>query len=249
MTVISEGISRVRAFALPAGLSCDGHVSQLVCATVVKWHSMYNDMLYQVYVNGKFAGATVEPTQRQIVVPIPLSQKTAVRIEVFAVESRFADIDFSDCFIRQTYAGRVKIEFPRTDNLPLDGNVDYYLGVERMNERQIKIHPESADKSGFGLSCFGFSEFGYDGSAAIGFGKGNFGCGWFGFDADMLSWQSKQLQTGEYKFGVKIIDDCGNETQEIETEQLTVVTPAEPAESLGIKSFDKQSGKLILQIK
>jgi len=250
MTVISEGISRVRAFALPAGMSRDGQANQLAGAAIIKWHSTYSDMLHQVYVNGKFAGVTVEPAQRQIVVPIPLSQKTAVRIEVFAVEPRFADTDFSDVVdVRQTQAGRVKIGFPRTDNLPLDGNVDYYLNNEKLNKRRIKIHPKSADKGGFGLSCFGLSDFGYDGSAAIGFGKGDFGCGWFGFDSDMLSWQSRQLQTGKYKFGIKITDDCGNETQEIETEQLTVITPAEPAKSLEIKSFDEQSGKLILRIK
>jgi hypothetical protein len=250
MTVISEEISRVRAFALPAGVSRDGQASQLAGAAIVKWHSTYNDMLHQVYVNGKFAGATVEPVQRQIVVSIPLSQKTAVRVEVFAVEPRFADIDFSDVIdMGQTQAGRVEIGFPRTDDLPFNSNVDYYFDAGRLNERHIKIHPESADKGGFGLSCFGLSDLGYDGSAAIGFGKGNFGYGWFGFGADMLCWQSEQLQAGNYKFGVQITDNSGNEAQEmIETEQITVIPPARPAERLNIKSFNKQSGKLVLKM-
>jgi hypothetical protein len=236
--ILSEGISRVRAFTLSAG------------AAVVKWHSIYSDMLYQVYVNGRFAGVTIEPGQKQLIVPVPLSGQTAVRIEVYAVEPGYADIDFSDEFqTQQVQAGRVKLEFPRTDNLPANGNVDYYLQGDRQNRRDIKIQLESADKGGFGLSCFGRSDFGYDGSAAIGFGKGNFGIGWFGFDSDMLCWQSGQFQTGNYKFDIKVTDSSGNEAEETtETEQITVIPPARPAEGLEVKSFDKQSGKLVLEI-
>jgi hypothetical protein len=248
--ILSEGISKVRALALPAGVSCDGQANQLTGAAAVKWHSTYNDVLHQIYVNGRFAGVTVGPAQRQMAVPIPLSHKTAVRIEVFAVGAEYANTDFSDEIdSEQTQAGRVKIEFPRTDNLPLNGNVDYYLDTERLNSRHIKIYPEFAAKGGFGLSSFGKSDFGYDGSAAIGFGKGNFGIGWFGFDADMFCWESEQLDTGNYKFGIKITDDSGNEVQEIvETETITVIPPAKPAERLTIESFDKQSGKLVFQV-
>jgi hypothetical protein len=237
--ILSEGISGVGAFTLSAG------------AAVVKWHSIYSDMLHQVYVNGRFAGATIEPGQKQLIVPVPLSQETAVRIEVYAVEPIYADVDFSDEInSKQMQAGRVKIELARTNNLPLKGNVDYYLQGSRLNRRDIKIHPELADKGGFGLSCFGRSDFGYDGSAAIGFGKGNFGIGWFGFDSDMLCWQSGQFQAGNYKFNIKVTDSSGNKTQEtIETEQITVIPPARPAERLEVKSFDRQSGKLVLEIK
>jgi hypothetical protein len=206
-------------------------------------------MLHQVYVNGRVAGVTVELTQRQMIVPIPLSQKTAVRIEVFAVEPQFADVDFSEEIDSgQTQAGRVKIEFPGTDNLPINGKVDYYLEGNRLNKRSIKIQPESADKGGFGMSCFGSSDFGFDGSASPGFGNGNFGLGWFGFDACLLCWQSRQLQAGNYKFAIKITDDLGNTTDEQETQTVTVIPPAQPAEGLTIKSFDKQNGKLVFQV-
>jgi hypothetical protein len=251
MAIISEGINRVRAFVLPAGVNCDGLTNQLTCAAIVKWHSTHSNILHQIYVNDRFAGVTVEPGQQQLIVPVPLSQKSAVRIEIFAVEPEYADSDFSGELVTgQTQAGRVKIKFARTDNLPLNGNVDYCLEDDRLNRRDIKIHPEFADKGGFGLSCFGRSDFGYDGSAAIGFGKGNFGIGWFGFDSDMLCWQSEQFQTGNYKFNIKVTDSSGNKTQEtIETEQITVISPARPAERLEVKSFDKQSRKLILEIK
>ena len=234
--ILSEEISSVRAFTLSAG------------AAVVKWHSAYSDMLYQVYINGRFAGVTIEPAQRHLIVPIPLSQKTAVRVEVFAVEPEYADVDFSDEInSEQNQTGRAKIEFPRTDNLPSGGSVDYYLDDDKLNSRPIKIQPESADKGGFGLSCFGRSDFGYDGSAAIGFGKGNFGFGGFGFDADMLRWQSGQMQTGNYKFGIKVTDSSGNMTETVETEEIIIIPPAEPAGGIKVKSFDKQNGKLVFQ--
>ncbi len=250
MTVISEEISRVRAFALPAGVSCDGQANQLAGVVLVKWHSTYSDMLYQVYVNGKFAGVTIEPAGRELIVPIPLSQETAVRIEVFAVAPQFADVDFSDELdAGQIQAGRVRVKFPRTDNLPINGSVDYYLDGDRLNNRDVRIRPEFADKGGFGLSSFGMSDFGFEGSAAIGFGKGNFGFGWFGFGADMLCWQSGQLEAGNYKFSIKITDDLGNTTGEpIETETIMVIPPARPAERLMVESFDRQSGKLVLKV-
>jgi hypothetical protein len=93
--ILSEGISRVRAFVLPAGVSGNGAANQLAGAAVVKWYSIYSDMLYQVYVNDRFAGVTIEPDQKQLIVPVPLSQETAVRIEVYAVEPGYADIQTS----------------------------------------------------------------------------------------------------------------------------------------------------------
>ena len=250
MAIISEGISRVKAFALPAGINCDGLANQLTGAVVVKWHSIHGNMLHQIYVNDRFAGVTVEPGQQQLVVPIPLSQKSAVRIEVFAVEPQFADSDFSDELVAgRTQAGRVKIEFARTDNLPLNGSVDYYSDSDKLNNRSIKIWPESADKGGFGLSCFGISDFGYDGSVAIGFGKGGFGIGWFGFDSDMLCWQSEQLEAGNYKFSINITNDSGNTVGEpVETEMMTVIPPPRPAKNLKAESFEKQNGKLVLKV-
>jgi hypothetical protein len=249
MTLLSQNISKVRAFALPAGVKADGQARQLTGAAVVKWHSAYSDKLHQVYVNGRFAGATVDTEQRQIIVPIPLSARTAARIEVFVVEPKFADVDFSNQLAADNVqAGRVKIEFARTDNLPAGGSVDFYLSDYRLNNRSIKIRPDLADKGGFGLSSFGKSDFGFDGSAAVGFGKGNFGKGWFGFDADMFYWQSFQSDAGNYKFTVKTKDKAGNLAQEVETETMTVIPPAGPAEKLTAEFFDANSGKLILKV-
>lgn len=245
--LLSDGISKVRAFALPMGVGSGGQANQLTGAAVVKWQSSYSDMLYQIYVNGRLAGVTIEPAQRQIIVPLPLSQKTAVRIEIFAIDFQNANTDFSGAIdSKQVQSGRVKIEFPKADDLPVDGGVDYYLGDESLNKRTIKMLPEYSDKSGFGLSSFGRSDFGYDGSASLGFTRGNFGFGWFGFDTDMLCWQSRQLETGNYKFNIKITDKQSNE-QIIETETMTVIALAKPASEVKVKSFDKQNGKLIIE--
>ena len=46
------------------------------------------------------------------------------------------------------------------------------------------------------MSKFGYSDFGYDGSAAIGLGKGSFGNGWFGFDAEAIKWYRKAADQG-----------------------------------------------------
>jgi hypothetical protein len=241
MTLLSQNISEVRAFALSGGIKN---------AAAVRWRSVYNDKLYQVYVNGKFAGATVGINQRQIVVPMPVSVKTAARIAVFAVEPEFADIDFSDELAsNDILSGRVRIEFPKTDNLPIGGKADFYYDGYKQNERSILLQSFAADKGGFGLSCFGRSDFGFDGSAAVGFGKGNFGQGQFGFDAETLRWQSGQLGKGNYKFTVNIIDSAGNTMQEAgQSQTITVIPPAKPAEKLVIESFDKTNGKLILKV-
>ena len=99
------------------------------------------------------------------------------------------------------------------------------------------------------MSRFGNSDWGYDGSAAIGFGKGVFGKGEFGFGADMVCWTSGSLDKGQYKFGVKIIDNCGNEDEgQSETELVTVIPEPEPCEQLSIASFDKEANKLVLNI-
>ncbi|HBG27488.1 MAG: hypothetical protein A2Y10_02845 [Planctomycetes bacterium GWF2_41_51] len=245
--LLSE-VSKVRVYALPAGVSGSGKANQLAGSAIVKWNSTYTNMLHQVYVNGRFAGVTVGCTQRMIIVPLPLSQKTAVKIEVFAVDYLNTNTDYSEVIrSEQIQAARIKIEFPMTDELPVDGNLDIYFEDKKLNKATIKIQNEYSEKGGFGLSSFGKSDFGYDGSAAVGFGRGNFGLGGFGFDAELLCWQSEQLKTGTYKFDIRISDSMGNHTDLIETETLTVISPATPAERLTVESFDKNNGKLILK--
>jgi hypothetical protein len=235
---LSEGISSVRVFSLPMGISGNGTVNQLTGFAIIRWHSTYN-LPHQVYVNGRFGGATTDAVQRQMIVFVPMSQQAAVRIEVYAVDSPNIDTDFSELIEAEFNSSRVKIEFPKM----LDGCIDIYREDEKLTDESIRIF----NLIGFGLGGFGQSDFGFDGGAAVGFGKGAFGYGQFGFDADMLCWQSGQLETGTHSFTLKITDSSGNQT-ETQTEALTIMQQAIPAERIVIDSFNKQANKLTLSV-
>jgi len=256
MTLVSSGIDKVIAFELPGGVWADGMSVGAPRVALVKWHSSLHDKLYQVYVNGRYAGATIDSQQRQMIVQMPTSLEAPVRIEVFAVEANQAKTDFSDEIdLSPAQSGRVKIALLRGQNLPIDsaaqiyfdngtGEIDY---ENPLPNSPIQIWPAWQDKAGFGMSRFGASDFGYDSAAAVGFGKGSFGRGQFGLDADTIEWLSRPLQAGVYKFAVKVTDNAGNESSS-ETGQITVIPAARPAEGVSISSFDKQTNQLVLEI-
>jgi hypothetical protein len=258
MKLISEGIEKVRAFKLPAGIRANGKYVGSPKTVLVKWTDKTNkELFYQVYVNGQYGGTTAGSLQRQMIVPIPSSFESAVRIEVFAVEAEHAYCDLSnelDC--TPATSERVKISLRRSQNLPIDvaaeiyfdngtGTIDY---DQPLNNQPIRIWPARQDKAGFGMSRFGKGDFGYDSAGAVGFGKGSFGDGQFGLDADTIEWISPPLEPGVYKFGVKIIDEAGNKSNASETEPITVIPAARPAEQLSICSFNKQTNELVLNV-
>jgi hypothetical protein len=257
MTITGNGIEKVMAFEVPAGIWADGRCVGLPRAVLVKWHSCWLNMFYQVYVNDQYAGATVDSQQRQMIVQIPMSLGAPVRIEVFAIEVEEANTDFSndiDSPIGQS--GRVRISLLRSQNLPIgataqvycdggSGEIDYN---NPLNDSSIRVWSARQDKAGFGMSRFGASDFGYDSAAAVGFGKGNFGNGQFGLDADTFEWVSAPLQAGVYKFALKITDEAGNESSSSEAIQVTVIPAARPAERLSVSSFDKQTNQLVLSV-
>jgi hypothetical protein len=256
MALTSNGIEKVRAFELPSGIWASGISVAAPRVALVRWRSTWNDKFYQIYVNGQYAGTTVESEQRQIVVQVPTSLETPTRIEVFAVEPEEADIDFSndiDSSIKQS--GRFKICLLRSQKLPIDSTFQVYFDNgtgeidydHPLNENPIEVWPNWQYKTGYGMSCFGFSDFGYDSAAAVGFGIGNLGQGQFGIDADTIEWVSEQMKIGIYKFAVKIFDEAGNESSS-ETEEITVIPAAKPAEQLDISSFDKQTNQLVLSM-
>ncbi len=257
MSLIDSGIHSVRAFALPAGIRADGRCVQAPRDALVKWHSMWTGKLHQVYVNGRYAGTTLDDQQRQMVVPIPTSPESPVRIEVFAVELQEADTDFaSELGQPVTDTGRVKITLLRSQNLPADAAANIYFdnGTGQMDydhpltDPPIQIWPAWQDKAGFAMSEFGLGDFGYDAAAAVGLGKGAFGHAQFGLDADMIEWTSPPLPAGVYKFGVKVTDKSGTQSSTSETEPITVTPAARPAEKLGVSSFDNQTNQLILAV-
>jgi hypothetical protein len=257
MALISSTIESVRAYELPCGIWADGECVGIPRRALVKWKSGLSNKLYQIYVNGRFARATLDSQQRQMVVAIPTSYESAVRIEVFAVEPEQSDIDFSSELIPPaTDSGRVKISLLRGQNLSIDTTAEIYFDNgtgeidydKPLSDSPIRIWPTRQDKAGFAMGRFGVGDFGYDSAAAVGFGKGCFGHGQFGLDADTVEWISPPLQAGVYKFGVKLIDKAGNQSSVSETEPITVAPAAKPAAKLNITSFDKQTNQLVLEV-
>lgn len=251
-----SGINKVRAFELPGGIWADGDTIASPRIALIRWQSQWDDKFYQVYVNGEFAGATVDSRERQMILQMPLCENRASRIEVFAVEPEDAFVDFSDESGEQAGAkGRVKIGILRTQGLPVGGTIEVYsdngTGVvdydEPISETAIPVWPSWQYKGGLGMSRFGYSDFGYDWSAGVGFGRGGFGNGEFGVGADVIEWISPELRKGVYKFGVKLSDMFGNECL-TETEEITVVPSAQPAAGLSVYSYGSDEDNLVLEI-
>lgn len=257
MSLTSSGIDNVRSFELAAGIWADGRYVGSPRIALVKWRSCWTDMLHQIYVNGQFAGATIDSQQRQIVVQLPSSSQSAARTEVFAVTPEHAHADFGEQLCSAFgYTGRVRIVMLRGQNLPCGataniysdngtGQVDY---SKAMNNSPIRIWPAWQDKAGFAMSRFGLSDFGCDSAAAVGFGKGSFAQGAFGFDADAFEWISPPMDAGIYKFAVQTVDKHGNKSSAAETLQVTVIPPAKPATKVSISAFDKQANQLVLSV-
>jgi len=257
MALINNGIEKVRAFELPCGIWADGECIAAPRVALVKWRSSLYNRFYQIYVNGKYAGVTLDTQQRQLVVPIPTSLESPVRIEVFAVEVEQANTDFRNELVRPLAdSGRVRISLLRSQNLPIDATVEIYSDNgtgeidynNSLTDSPIRIWPAWQDKAGIAMSRFGLGDFGYDSAAAVGFGKGSYGQGQFGLDADTIEWTSPPLKAGVYKFGVKVTDKLGNQSSASETESITVTPAARPAGKMSISSFDKQTNQLVLEI-
>jgi hypothetical protein len=257
MSLYSNGIDSVNVFDMPAGIRADGQHVKEPHVALVKWRSSWSDKFHQVYVNGRYAGSTLDNLQRQLLVPIPTSLECPVRIKVFAVDEEYANKDFSSELTKPAVDnGRVKITLLQSQNLPIDAKANIYFdnGTGQINYENpltstpIRIWPAWQDKAGFAMSRFGLSDFGWDSAAAIGFGKGSFGYGQFGLDADTITWTSPILPSGTYKFGIKIRDESGRQSTDNETEPITVTPAARPAERLSVTSFDKQTNQLLLNI-
>ncbi len=258
MKLISSGIEKVRAFELPSGIWANGECVETPKAALVKWIDKTNqETFYQVYVNGQYAGSTLDSQQRQMIVPIPSSFQAAVRIEVFAVEAEHAHLDLSKELVSPTAtSGRIKLSLLRSQNLPIDATAEIYFDNgtgtvdynQPLSNKPIRLWPAWQDKAGLGMSRFGRSDFGYDAAGAVGFGKGSFGQGQFGLDADTIEWTSPPLMAGVYKFGVKINDGAGYESSASETEAITVIPAARPAGQVNISSFDKHMNELVLSV-
>jgi hypothetical protein len=265
MGLVAEKITGVVATGLAGGIWADGKATEEIRSALVEWKSTWEDKFYQVYVNGYFAGATVDSEQRRMIVFLPSSFGSSVRIEVFAVDAAEADIDFGDELASSRgQSGRVRLRILRSQDLPAESGVEIYSdnGVSHLDDgsgqidydkpenlEPIPIWPVWQEKCGFGLSEFGESDFGRDWSPGVGFGAGLFGQGEFGVDADVIEWVSGELAAGKYKFGIRIIDGNGNISEASETREIIVLPAAKGVEDLQVVSYDGIENNLELRIK
>ena len=257
MPFMRHGIRNVRVFALPDGVWADGRRATAFGIAVVTWRSSHGGMFHQVYLNGRFAGVTLDSQQRRLAVQAPGSFRSAVRVTVIAVAPADAYADFADDLEQATVSsGRVRMSLLRSQTLPLNAtaNIYYDSGTGQinyavpLNAAPIPIWPCMQDKAGFGLSQLGMGDFGYDSATSIGFGKGALGSGQFGLDADTSEWLSPVLPLGTYRFGVRIADASGNEGPAAETTSITAVPAIRPAVGLVVKTFDELTNGLTLSI-
>ncbi len=255
MGLIGNGIDSVRVFELPIGIRGDGAIVRGPRICLVKWCSTWIDKAHQVYINGEYAGTTIDCEQRQMVVQTPNCDERAVRVEVFAVEPGEGDIDFCEELTRSNGdSGRVRLSLLRSQRLSAGARFRVYDngGAGEINyEQTIGEGPVWAcrqDKAGFGMSRFGEDDFGYEWADGVGFGRGGFGLGEFGVDADVIEWVSPILEAGVYRFGVKIVDEKGNESAASETGKVTVIPAARPASGLSVLAFDEETYELALGI-
>jgi len=254
MALVSSGIYRVRAYALSAGVFADGSNINEPLSIVVSWQSEHIDKLYQVYVDGRLGAVTGDFQQREVTVSINSSWNRVVRIEVYAVEPGGADIDHSD-EMENAYGNRVELSWVRSMELAGGGGVEVFGdgGSGEIDLSQsleiIDIWPVWQDKGGFGLCCFGSSDFGYDGSAAVGFGRGFFGGGEFGFDAEEMEWVSEELAAGEYLVGVRVSDSDGNIGADLCQAGPVLLNPLpEGGIDLEAQSYDQANNSIVFNV-
>ena len=257
MSFVRDGIESVRVFILPDGVAAGGQRAAVSRTALVTWHSSLEEMCHQVYVNGRFAGAALDAKQRQLVIHSPSSFQSAARIEVIAVEPKYAHVDHApELEPPAAGSGRVRLAILRSQALPFQATANVYFDhgtgqvdyAEPLNPAPIPVWPCRQDKAGFGMAEFGVGDFGFDSAASVGFGRGSFGNGQFGLDADTVEWISPPLPLGRYRFGIRITDAHGNESPATETGTVTIVPAAKPAAGLEIAAFNTQTNQLTLRI-
>ena len=249
-----EKIDKVRAMTFPAGTLRYGELVSLSGIILGSWKSDETDKLFQVYVNGQWAGATSHPHQRMLLVPYEHTHTAA--LEVIAVEPEERNIDFSDKLkgFTSNDGSHAILTWPKRGVIPLgsqanvywnsgEGEIDY---SEPLITKDIWSSP--INKWGWGLDAFGKGDFSYSGTGAIGWERGSFGLGEFGFDAELQKFQSNVLPIGTYMFAVRLRDELGNlDEGEITTVSISV-DPLPAAPSVKIDNYDEQSDTLTLSI-
>ena len=254
MSFTTEQIESVRAESFPMGRLRGGKVLATPGLVLVRWRSGLSDRLFQVYVNGCFAGVTSEVDERVMLVHVEPGGLAAIEVVAVGAGDRWVDHCLELTGFSDRDSSHVELRVPRRGGLPLKSVMrvywDFGSGVidfsEALGERVVWL--EEAEKWGWGLDGFGVGDFGYSGTGAVGLGKGSFGEGEFGFDADVLRYRSGGLDPGKYRFDVRLVDGVGNMDAGGSGEVEVFVDPILVSGELEIESYDEISNGLVLKI-
>jgi hypothetical protein len=235
----TEGIDQVRARPLPSG------------GAEVTFRSTQEGLHHQLYVNGRLAEWTEDPSQRSFFLS---DLPAACRLVVVAMEGEQRQTDFSALggalLARPPWVFRVSV--PRGpwrgpgERVALMG--DHASG--QIDEDPLAVRdawPLWAAHLGWGQDAFGSCAFGLDSSAAPGFGAGAFGAGPFGLDGQVVELEAALVEEGLHRLVVRRIQPDGRHTDGAEMTFLSTPPPA-PPQSLEATAYDASSEMLTLQL-
>lgn len=247
-------IEQVWASGFPGAGAASGVAPGSLGLVLVRWRSEARDRLFQVYVDGCWAGATSHPEQRVLLVEHEHQHPAAIEVVWVSPDCRHEDYGRQLSGWSERDGAHVVIEVMRQGVLPAEGTVAFYwdAGTGEVDYdtalAERRIWAASSETWGWGLDGFGGGDFGYSGTGAPGWGQGVFGRGEFGFDTDVLVFMTEALMLGTYRFAVRVRDATGN-LDGGGPEVLTVgIDPVPAGPSVSIDSYDEQSGTLVLQV-
>ena len=247
-------IDKVRATVFPAGYLKDGTAAALPGVILVRWKSGHTDKLFQVYVNGEWAGVTSHTEQRELSVQYDHTHTAVIEVIWVTADDKFVDWGGRVTGWKKTDGSHAVLSFSRRGTIPLGSEARLYgdRGLGEINFAEVldrqAVWLEPTEKWGWGLDAFGRGDFGYSGTGATGWGKGSFGYGEFGFDADRLSFESEELAAGRYRFAVRLADAAGNLDEGEILEAEVNIDPLPVGPGLSIESYDDQTETLALNI-
>jgi len=249
----TSDIEQVRASGFPGGAAGEG-VWFLPGVVLLRWRSEACERLFQAYVDGRWAGVTSHPEQRELLVACEHEHPAAIEVVWVSPDCKYVDYSGHLSGWHEGDGAHAVIEVVRQGVLPADGTaVLYWDGgtgavdyTSALAERSIWAG--LSETWGWGLDGFGVGDFGYSGTGAPGWGRGVFGRGEFGFDADALEFVTEALSLGTYRFAVRIRDGVGNLDDGAAGELTVGIDPVPAGPRVSIDSYDEQSDRLVLQV-
>jgi hypothetical protein len=165
------------------------------------------ERLVQFYLNGRLAGSSHSPLQREAWLLVDHARHT--QIELLAVCPAEASVDRRDYLagVDPQTQPAVSLRLLRDESLPIDSTISIAVN-EASNPDQSLLFSPGDPRGGFG-AVFGEGGFGYDASIGPGLGCGALGDGPLGSDGYALYWLDDTLPIGPHAIGLSLVDEAG----------------------------------------